>query len=690
MVLRQRSVARGLVATALMSMIPGGILPAQDLMTPERLWELQRISSPAISPDGTSFVYGVRSYDVAANTGNTDLWMRPVAGGPAVRLTDTEGSESGVAWRPDGAWIGYLAPTEDGSQWHEIRPDGSESRQVTAVPGGISNFQYSPDGERVSFTARVKLDPTPNELYPDLPEAEARIADDLMYRHWDAWHDYDYSHLFVATYDDGVIGEPRDLMPGERFDTPLAPFGGGEQIAWSPDGDRIIYTSKKLTGVDYAVSTNSDLYLVDLDPGTTVNLTEGMEGYDLQPVFSPDGSRIAWLSMRRDGYEADRNRLFSMELETGEMVELSSGFGDDLDGPSWAPDGSAVWVTGPTRGTVQIFEADASGDGVRQVTEGVFDYTSIAPATYRGQTVLLATRRSMSAPVDIYRVNPSTGEAVALTDENLALLAGMSLGKVEERIVESKDGKEILSWVIYPPDFDPSRRWPVLLYAKGGPQGPMSQSFSYRWNFQLMAANGYVVVAPNRRGTSGFGQAWEEEISGDWGGGAMDDLLRAIDDVAAEPWADEDRLGAIGASFGGYSVFWLAGNHEKRFKTFVAHAGVFNLESMYGATEELFFVNFDLGGPYWQSPRPRSYDLYSPHNFVQNWDTPILIIHGQRDFRVPVTEGMQAFTAAKLKGVDARLLYYPDEGHWILSPQNGVLWHRIFFDWLGRTLKPTT
>jgi dipeptidyl aminopeptidase/acylaminoacyl peptidase len=393
--------------------------------------------------------------------------------------------------------------------------------------------------------------------------------------------------------------------------------------------------------------------------------------------------------MRRDGYEADRNRLISMEIETGEWLELSNGYGDDLDGPVWSPDGSAVWVTGPTRGTVQIFEASGSGDGVRQVTTGVHDYTSVATARHGGETVLLATRRSMSAPVDIYRVDPSTGEAVALTDENTALLAGMSLGEVEERIVTAKDGKEILTWVIYPPDFDPSRRWPVLLYAKGGPQGPMSQSFSYRWNFQLMAANGYVVVAPNRRGTSGFGQEWEEEISEDWGGGAMDDLLRAIDDVAAEPWADEDRLGAIGASFGGYSVFWLAGNHERRFKTFVAHAGVFNLESMYGATEELFFVNFDLGGPYWESPRPRSYDLYSPHKFVQNWDTPILIIHGQKDFRVPVTEGMQAFTAARLKGLDARLLYYPDEGHWILSPQNGVLWHRIFFDWLGRTLKPS-
>ncbi len=662
--------------------------PAQSIMTPERLWEIKRISSPAISPDGQSFVYGVRTYDVGANKGNTDLWSRPVAGGAARRLTDLDGSESGAAWRPDGQWIGFLASTDDGRQWHEVRPDGSDLRQVTTVPGGISNVQYSPDGGRISFTAPVKLDLTTVELYPDLPQAEARIADDLMYRHWDSWHDYDYSHLFVAPYEDGSIGEPRDLMPGERIDTPLSPFGGGEQIAWSPDGGRIVYTAKTLSGVEYSVSTNSDLFLVDLANGSTTNLTERMIGYDVEPSFSPDGRSLAWLSMERDGYEADLDRLFVLDFDTGQRRNLSAEYDDEVHGPVWSSDGSTIWVTSDTRGTVQIFATDAGGGGISRVTEGVFDYTSIAVARHGGRDVLLATRRSMSAPVDIYRVDPSDGGAVALTDENRAMFDGMSLGRVEQRMIPATDGEEILTWMIYPPDFDPDRRWPVLLYAKGGPQGPMSQSFSYRWNFQLMAANGYVVVAPNRRGTSGFGQAWEEQISGDWGGQAMQDLLSAIDQVAAEPWADEERLGAIGASYGGYSVFWLAGNHEKRFKTFIAHAGVFNLESMYGATEELFFVDFDLGGAYWETPRPTSYDEFSPHRFVANWDTPILIIHGQQDFRVPVTEGMQAFTAARLKGLDARFLYFPSEGHWILSPQNGLLWHRVFFDWLGRTLKP--
>ena len=676
-----------LTAAFLVLLFPA-TLPAQDVMTPERLWEIKRISSPAVSPDGGSFVYGVRTYDVVANKGDTDLWLRPVAGGEPRRITDLDGSESGAAWRPDGEWIGFFAGTDDGRQWHEIRPDGSGLRQVTAVPGGISNVQYSPDGSKISFTAPVKLDLTTVELYPDLPQAEARIADDLMYRHWDSWHDYDFSHLFVASYEDGSIGDPRDLMPGERIDTPLSPFGGGEQIAWSPDGERIVYTAKTLTGVEYAVSTNSDLFLVDLASGSTTNLTERMMGYDVEPSFSPDGRSLAWLSMERDGYEADLNRLFVLDFDTRQRRNLSADYDDEVHGPVWSTDGSTIFVTGDTRGTVQIFATDVAGGGFSKLTEGVFDYTSLGLANHEGRDVLLATRRSMSAPVDIFRVNPENGNAVALTDENRLLLDGMSLGRVEQRLIPATDGEEILTWVIYPPNFDPDRRWPVLLYAKGGPQGPMSQSFSFRWNFQLMAASGYVVVAPNRRGTAGFGQAWEEQISGDWGGQAMQDLLSSIDAVAAEPWADEERLGAIGASYGGYSVFWLAGNHEQRFKTFIAHAGVFNLESMYGATEELFFVDFDLGGAYWETPRPTSYDVSSPHRFVANWDTPILIIHGQQDFRVPVTEGMQAFTAARLKGLDARFLYFPEEGHWILSPQNGLLWHRVFFDWLGRTLKP--
>jgi dipeptidyl aminopeptidase/acylaminoacyl peptidase len=392
--------------------------------------------------------------------------------------------------------------------------------------------------------------------------------------------------------------------------------------------------------------------------------------------------------MERDGYESDRNRLFVHDFRTGQRFELTEGYDDDAHSPAWTPDGQRIYFTSDSRGTVQIFAVAADGGGVERITEGVFDYVSLGVAKPGTDDVLVASRRSMSSPNEIYRVDPASGAAQPITFANRDLLEGVEMGRVEKRMIEATDGESILTWVIYPPGFDPARRYPALLYAQGGPQGTVSQFFSYRWNFQLMAANGYIVVAPNRRGVPSFGQAWKEQISGDWGGQAMQDLLSAIDAVAAEPYVDEARLGAIGASFGGYSVYWLAGNHEGRFRTLVAHAGVFNLESMYGATEEMFFVNFDLGGAYWD--RPDSYERFSPHRFVQNWDTPILVIHGEKDFRVPIGEGMQAFTAAQLNGIESRFLYFPEEGHWILTPQNGILWHRVFFDWLGRYLQPVS
>lgn len=686
--MNQRIRAAAGLLVAMVVVVPAASASAQDVLTPELLWKLQRVSAPAVAPDGSRLVYGITAYDVAANKGDTDLFLVDVSGGDPVRLTDLKGSESSATWRPDGQWVGFLSSKGGSRQLWEVRADGRKMRQVTDVEGGIANFRYSPDGTRISFTADVKLDQTVNDMYPDLPEANARIMDGLMYRHWDSWHDYAYSHLFVAPYKDGWVGEARDLMGGERFDTPLNPFGGVEQIGWSPDGKRIAYTAKKTSGTAYTVSTNSDIYIVDLESGETTNLTEGMMGYDVEPVFSPDGGRIAWLSMERDGYEADRNRLFVHDFAAGTSVELTAGYDNDAHSPVWAADGQSIFFTSDSWGTVQIFAVAASGGEVRRVTEGVFDYVSLDVARQGDEEVLVASRRSMSSPNEIYRVDARTGEAEQITFANREILAGIELGRVEKRMVEATDGGEILTWVIYPPGFDPARRYPALLYAQGGPQGTVSQFFSYRWNFQLMAAHGYIVVAPNRRGVPSFGQEWKEQISGDWGGQAMQDLLSSIDAVAAEPFVDETRLGAIGASFGGYTVYWLAGNHEGRFRTLIAHAGVFNLESMYGATEEMFFVNFDLGGAYWD--RPDSYEKFSPHRFVENWDTPILVIHGEKDFRVPIGEGMQAFTAAQLRGIESRFLYFPEEGHWILSPQNGILWHRVFFDWLGRYLQPVS
>ena len=665
-----------------------GPAKSQDVMTPELLWQLKRVSSPAVSPDGRRLVYGIRTYDVEANKGDTDLYLIGIEGGKPFQLTDLKGSESAATWRPDGQWIGFLSSNGGSTQLWEVKADGKKLRQVTDVEGGIANFRYSPDGTHLSFTSDVKLDETVNDLYPDLPEAEARIMDGLMYRHWNSWHDYAYSHLFIAPYKNGWVGDPVDLMMGQRVDTPLNPFGGVEQIAWSPDGRKIAYTAKRSVGTEYTVSTNSDIYLVDLESGETVNLTEGMMGYDIEPVFSPEGGKIAWLSMERDGYEADRNRLFVHDFASGSSVELTAEYDNDAHSPVWSRDGQSIFFTSESWGTVQIFAVPASGGAVRRVTDGVFDYVSLDVARLEGEEVLVAARRSMSSPNEIYRVDSESGEAQQITFANREILAGVELGRVEKRMVEATDGTDILTWVIYPPGFDPSRSYPALLYAQGGPQGTVSQFFSYRWNFQLMAAHGYIVVAPNRRGVPSFGQEWKEQISGDWGGQAMQDLLSAIDDVAAEPYVDESRLGAIGASFGGYTVYWLAGNHEGRFSTLVSHAGLFNLESMYGATEEMFFVNFDLGGAYWDGSE--SYEKFSPHKFVQNWDTPILVIHGEKDFRVPIGEGMQAFAAAQLRGIESRFLYFPQEGHWILSPQNGILWHRVFFDWLARYLQPVS
>jgi len=664
---------------------------AQDLLSPERLWEYIRISDPQVSPDGTTVLFAARSFDLKANSGNTDLYTVSTKGGEVKKISTTASSESNARWRPDGKKIGYLSSESGSSQLWEMNPDGSNVTRVTDIEGGISNFGYSPKGNFISFSKSVKLDETLKEKYPDLDKSDARLMEGLMYRHWSSWHDYTYSHVFYAPYRDGrITGDPVDIMAGEKFHSPVPPFGGSEQITWSPDEATIAYTSKKLRGTEFATSTNTDIYLYNLKDQQTRNASEGMMGYDIEAQFSPDGRYLAWLSMEYPGYEADRNRIFVLDLSNGTKREWTEGFDQNAAGIVWSKDSRSLFFESAIQATQQLYRANIDNKGkvlISSLSSGTHDLGYPKLGYEKDKPFLVTTLTTHTSPAELYRLDVTTGKLSQITDMNGAVQKKTKMAKVEKRMVPTTDGKEMLTWVIYPPDFDPTKKYPTLLYCQGGPQSTVSQFFSYRWNFALMAAKGYIVVAPNRRGLPSFGQEWNAQISGDWGGQAMQDLLSAIDHVAQEPYVDKEKLGAVGASFGGFSVFWLAGNHQGRFKSFIAHAGVFNLESMYGHTEEIFFANHDMGGPFWQDPQPRSYRTFSPHLFVQNWDTPILIIHGAQDFRVPESEGMQAFTAAQLRGIPSKFLYFPQENHWIASAHNSVLWQREFFDWLDQWLK---
>jgi dipeptidyl aminopeptidase/acylaminoacyl peptidase len=522
------------------------------------------------------------------------------------------------------------------------------------------------------------------ELYPDLPLASGKLIDDLMYKHWDEWVE-SVPHPFIADITSDGLTNLKDILEVEPYESPMRPWGGIEQLAWSPDGQFVAYTCRKKTGMDYALSTNSDIYLYSLKDGKTRNLTEGMPGYDKNPVFSPDGRYIAFESMARDGYESDLNRLFLHDLKTGENHFLSHELDGDVSDICWAPDGSTIYFLSSEQAVIQAYKIELATEKVTQLTDGLFDLSQLKVAG----RYLVAFRQSMTRADEIYRIDPVDGSMVALTDENGDVFSQLKPIRVEKRFIETSDHQSMLTWVVYPPDFDPSRSYPALLYCSGGPQGNVGQFWSYRWNLPLMAMQGYLVVVPNRRGVSGLGQSWKEQISGDYNGQNMQDYLSAIDALAAEPYVDEHRLGCVGASYGGFSVYWLAGHHQKRFKAFIAHSGIFNLEAQYLETDELWFENFDMGGPFWDKQNPIAQRAFagSPHRFVDQWDTPILCTHGEKDYRILASQSMQAFNAAKLRGIPAELLIFPDENHWISKPQNSVLWYRCFFSWLDRWLK---
>ena len=684
-----------------------------DLMTPEALWAMGRIGAAQASPDGKKIVYQVGYYSVKENKGHQVLHVMDANGKDDRLLTTTAKSETDAAWL-DNNTLAFLT----GGQLWTMNADGSNRKQLTHSDIDIEGFRFSPDRKRVVLIKSIPYYGTIKQNPSDLPKASGMVITDMNYRHWDHYVTTN-AHPFVANITANGVDAGVDVLEGEPYESPLAPFGGIEQIDWSKDSKQIAYTCRKKEGTQYAISTDADIYLYNVETRQTVNLckpagyvepkidaTKSMRnqavnhqkgdmnvGYDVNPKFSPDGKYIAWQSMKNDGYESDRNRLCVYDLATGKKTYVTESFDSNVDDYTWAPNSKDLYFIGVWHATVNIYQTNLKGD-VKQLTTGDHNYVSVSLLGNDGKK-LLAIRQSIRQANEVFAVIPAkkekASEQVQLTFENKHIYDQLALGDVHDRWVKTTDGKEMQVWVITPPHFDPNKKYPTLLFCEGGPQSPVSQFWSYRWNFQIMAANGYVIIAPNRRGLPGYGSAWNEEVSTDWTGQCMRDYLSAIDDAANNlPYVDKDRLGAVGASFGGFSVYFLAGHHNKRFKCFIAHDGAFNLQSMYTDTEEAWFSNWEYDDAYWnkdQSEVAKRTYANSPHLDVDKWDTPILCIHGEKDYRINANQGMGAFNAARLRGIPAELLLYPDENHWVLKPQNGILWQRTFFNWLDRWLK---
>ena len=656
------------------------------IMTPEVMMSLGRVGGVELSPDKQKILYGVTYVSIPENKSNRELFVMNIDGSDKKQITRTPKSEQNAVWFQNGEKIAFLSTESGNSQLWVMNADGSQRVQISNQENGIDGFVISPDETKIVFFSNIKYGQRASDLYPDLPKATGRVIDDLMYKHWDEWVE-SIPHPFVADFNGkDEIKNISDIMEGEPYEAPMKPFGGTDDFAWTPDSKNIVYTSRKKQGKEYSLSTNSDIYIYNIESKNARNLTEGMMGYDTNPRISPDGHYMAWMSMERDGYESDKNRLFILDLQSGEKRYLTDEFDYSLDQLVWAENSKDIYFLSVVQGTEQIFKINVESKKIDQITNGDFDYASVSPVN---DETLIALRHSISKPDEIYSIKMSTKEVSELSFENKDILDQLTMGKVEGRWIGTTDNKKMLTWIIYPPHFDPNKKYPTLLYCQGGPQSPVSQFWSYRWNLQLMAANGYVIVAPNRRGLYGFGQEWLEQISGDYGGQNMKDYFSAIDTMKKESFVDEDRLGAVGASYGGFSIYWLAGHHEKRFKAFIAHAGIFNLEQQYVETEEMWFANWDLGGAYWEKDNAIAQRSYanSPHKFIDKWDTPILVTHGEHDYRILASQGMAAFNAAVLRGVPAEMVVFPDETHWISQPQNAILWQRVFFRWLDHWLK---
>ena len=685
-----------------------------DQMTPEALWAMSRIGAYQASPDGQRIVFQIGYYSVEENASHQVLWMMNADGSEQKQLTTEADNETDAQWL-DNETIAFL---KGGEVW-KMDFNGSGRKQLSETEGKVEGFMFSPDGTKVILLKSIDFNEIIKKNPDDLPKATGRVVTDLMYRHWDHYVE-SIQHPFVFSVGDGsaIANEGQDILEGEPYECPMEPFGGMEQLAWSPDSKQIAYTCRKKTGLAYSISTDSDIFLYDVESKKTTNLCKpadytepaiepsktmlkqavnapenlkNLPGYDTNPKFSPDGRYVAWLSMERDGYEADRNRLCVYDLKEGTKTYVTESFDSNVDDYCWAPDSKTIYYIGVWHATENLYRTNLQGE-VAQLTNEWADFGSLQMLNDKA---VLAERHSFKAPADLYVVAPgdsiSDTKTSQITEVNKEILDQLAKPSVEQRWVKTSDGKEMLTWIILPPNFDATKKYPTLLFCEGGPQSPVSQFWSYRWNFFIMASQGYVIVAPNRRGLPGFGQEWLEEISGDWTGQCMKDYLAAIDDAANNlPYVDKDRLGAVGASFGGFSVYYLAGHHDKRFKCFIAHDGAFNLEAMYTETEENWFSNWEYDDAYWnkdQTARARRTYENSPHRFVDKWDTPILCIHGEMDYRINATQGMSAFNAARMRGIEAQLLIFPDENHWVLKPQNGILWQRTYFGWLDRWLK---